>query len=115
MSWGHILSDLSGSVFASLGSVFVVLGLFFIVTAYIGMVRFPDFLTKIHAAGIVEVIAIPCMVIGIMLEYDISVSIAFKMLLLLVFVYLLSPATSHILAKINLLDGRQPVGKIDEG
>ncbi len=79
----------------------IFLGLFFLLTAVIGLNRLPDFLCKMHAATIADVVGCPCILLGIALQcksFKLSLKIGFLVLLLLI----LNPVASYMLNKIAL-------------
>ena len=79
-------------------------GAFLILTAGIGILRFPDFFTRMHAAGVSETLATILILAGLMLMAGWSV-ILFKLFLIMLFIMITSPTASHALAK-SALHGR---------
>jgi multicomponent Na+:H+ antiporter subunit G len=76
----------------------LLLGSFLILSGGIGVLRFPDFYTRMHAAGITETLATAFILIGLMLLAGWSLVLA-KLVMILLFVLLTSPTASHALAK----------------
>lgn len=81
-----------------LSSVLLILGAFFSLTGAIGLFRFPDFFTRVHAASVTDSIATLLILTGLILRTDFGL-IAVKLLFILVFLLLTSPTASHALAK----------------
>ena len=74
------------------------LGSFFMLSGAIGLVRFPDFYTRMHAAGITDTLAAFLVISGLMLLAGWSLAL-FKLGLILLFIFFTNPAASHALAK----------------
>ena len=79
------------------------LGCFFMLTGGIGLLRFPDFLSRMHAAGVTDTLASFLIIAGLMLQVGWGMPL-FKLALILLFVFFTSPVSSHALAKAALLD-----------
>ena len=77
------------------------LGLFFVLSAVFGIYRFRFVLNRIHAAALTDTMGVFCILLGmILLSWD----LAFfpKLLLLLLFLWIGSPLTSHLLARLEV-------------
>ncbi len=83
------------------GAVFAVIG-------GIGLVRFPDVYTRLHAASITDTMAPLLIVIGLVLQSGISI-LTFKLLLILLFLLFTTPTASHATARAAILAGLKPV------
>lgn len=81
-----------------LSIIFLVLGAFFSITGAVGLFRFPDFFTRVHAASVTDSIATLLIITGLILRTDFGL-IAVKLLFILIFLLLTSPTASHALAK----------------
>lgn len=86
-----------------LSSVALGLGCFFMLTGGVGLLRFPDFLSRMHAAGVTDTLASFLIIVGLMLQVGWGLPL-FKLALILLFVFFTSPVASHALAKAALLD-----------
>jgi len=75
------------------------------------LVRFPDFFTRMHAAGVTETLAPALILFGLMLLAGWSI-VSFKLLLILLFIMITSPVASHALTKAALHGKLQPM--VDE-
>ncbi len=91
LSWVCILS----------GSVFVIIG-------GVGLLRLPDFYTRIHAAGITDTLGSWLILVGLMLHEGFTL-VAVKLAMLLFFLLTTSPLASHALAKAAFLRGLDPL------
>ncbi len=73
----------------------------------IGIVRMPTFFTRIHAAGMAETMCAPPILLAMMIQAGWSL-VTFKLVLILIFLFLTSPTASHALAKASLHGGISP-------
>ncbi len=73
-------------------------GLIFLIGSMIGMVRLPDFYSRVHASGNSETLGTLMVFLGLAVYNGISVTSA-KILLVSLFVFLGNPIGSHILSK----------------
>ncbi|MGQ9424445.1 monovalent cation/H(+) antiporter subunit G [Gilvimarinus sp. F26214L] len=85
-------------LFTIISGICLALGSFLILTGGVGVLRFPDFYTRMHAAGITETLATGLILVGLMLLAGWSLELA-KLTMILLFVLLTSPTASHALAK----------------
>jgi multicomponent Na+:H+ antiporter subunit G len=83
------------------GSVFVIIG-------GIGLLRLPDFYTRIHAAGITDTLGTWLILIGLMLHEGFSLGTA-KLAMLLFFLLATGPLATHALAKAAYIRGLDPL------
>jgi multicomponent Na+:H+ antiporter subunit G len=82
-------------------------GGFLCITGGVGLLRFPDFYTRVHAAGVTETLAAPLLLGGLILQLDWSLDTV-KVLLIIVFVLATNPTASHAMAKAALHGGHLP-------
>ena len=99
------------SVADVLGWAFILSGSAFVIFGGIGLLRLPDFYSRIHAAGITDTMGAWLILIGLMFSAGLSLVTA-KLAMLLFFLLLTSPLASHALAKAAFLRGLEPmIGK----
>ncbi|WP_297186163.1 monovalent cation/H(+) antiporter subunit G [uncultured Porticoccus sp.] len=98
-------------IVAVLSSACLLLGAFLIISGAVGVLRFPDFFTRMHAAGVTETLATTLILLGLMLLAGWSI-MSFKLLLILLFILITSPVASHALTKAALHGKLQPL--VDE-
>lgn len=72
-------------------------GSFFVVVGGIGLIRLPDFYTRIHGASVTDTMGAGLILLGLMLQAGFSL-ISAKLLLILIFMWLTGPAAGHALA-----------------
>lgn len=94
----------------------LILGGFLCVSGAIGLLRFPDFFTRMHAASVTDTLAAGMIMGGLMLQAPSWIVLA-KLVMILVFVLLTAPTSGHALAKAALHSGLEPLlpNKADTG
>ena len=85
----------------------LLLGSFFCFTGALGLLRFPDFFSRTHAAGITDTMGAGLILIGLMLQSGWGLVLP-KLLLILLFSLLASTTASHAMAKAALKSGSKP-------
>ena len=86
----------------------LILGGFFVLTGCVGINRLPDFFTRAHATGITDSAGAGLILAGLLLETGLSLD-AMKIILILTFLLITSPTSSHVLAKAALHGGMKPL------
>lgn len=87
-------------------------GLFCVVGA-IGLLRMPDFYTRMHAASVIETLGAGLILLGLMLQAGPTL-VAVKLLIVGVLIFFASPAATHALARAAMARGLEPLLS-DEG
>ena len=78
-------------------AVFLLIGSFLCLSGGVGILRFPDFYTRMHAVGVTETLATAMILIGLILQSpDLLVDV--KLMIILLMTLFISPAASHTLA-----------------
>lgn len=89
-------------------SIFLIIcGTVFILIGSIGINRLPDFYTRTHASGKVDVLGILLFLSGLAVFEGFSLNSA-KLLLIVIFVMLTSPVASHQLSRRAFYYGLKP-------
>jgi multicomponent Na+:H+ antiporter subunit G len=110
-SWLSLLAGWLGNVFPIIGDGLMVLGCFFIITGAIGLLRFPDFYTRLHPAGVGDSVGAPLVLLGFACQDGVSL-ISLKIIVLALFFLITSPTACYALAKAALSSGLKPKGTI---
>ena len=77
--------------------LFLLIGSFLCLSGGVGILRFPDFYTRMHAVGVTETLATAMILIGLILHNpDFLVDI--KLMIILLMTLFISPTASHALA-----------------
>lgn len=83
------------------------LGGFLVIAGGIGLLRLPDFFTRLHAASVTETLGTGLILLGLGLQAGWSL-ISVKLFLILVFLAFTSPTSTHALAKSAFHGGMKP-------
>ena len=78
-------------ILETISTLCLILGIFFSLTGAIGLFKFPDFFTRVHAASVTDTLAAILIILGLILRTEFDL-VAAKLLLILVF---LLPALLH--------------------
>ena len=87
--------------------VFLVAGGLLGIIGGIGIHRFPDFFTRLHAAGITDTLCAALILTGLGLQSGFSL-VSFKLVLIFAFILFTSPTASHALANAAIHGGVRP-------
>lgn len=87
----------------------LLVGCFFILVSSIGLIRFPDFYSRIHPAGQSDTIGQGLVLLGLLIYEGVSFD-TIKLLIIIVFVFIVNPTATHALAKAAYLAGVKPWG-----
>ncbi|WP_234031405.1 monovalent cation/H(+) antiporter subunit G [Lentibacillus cibarius] len=91
---------------------FLLSGTFFILSSSIGIVRFPDVYTRLHAATKASTLGIAGLLIGAFLFMYVSHGIASgKLLLAIIFTLLTAPVSGHMISRAAHRNGVKPILK----
>ena len=82
-------------------------GLFFVVVGAVGVVRFPDFYTRLHAAGVTDTLGAELVLAGLIVQAD-SITTMLKLALIALFLFLTSPTSTHAIANAAYTAGVKP-------
>ena len=88
-----------GSVFAMIGGV--------------GMLRLPDFYSRMHGAGITDTMGAGFILLGLIIYAGLSL-VSVKLLLIAVFIFFTSPTATHAVAKAALSGHVKPLTMSEE-
>ena len=91
--------------------VLLLTGGFLIVTGAVGVMRFPDLYTRMHAAGVTDTGGAGLVLLGLMLQAGPGL-VTVKLVLILWFLLFTGPVASHVLAKAALHGKLEPL--VDE-
>ena len=86
----------------------LIAGTVVIVIGAVGIIRFPDFFTRLHAVSVIDTLGIMLVMLGLGIQAGWSL-VSAKLLLIVVFILFTSPAAAHAVAKAALHGRLQPV------
>ncbi len=96
-----------------LSGLLVLAGAGFGVIGAIGVLRFPDLFTRMHAAGVTDTLCALLILTGLALKAGFTLALA-KLFLILVFLWFTTPTATHALAKAAMHGGEKPLLDDDE-
>jgi len=94
-------------VFEILGWFFLISGSIFSVIGGIGLIRLPEFFSRMHGGGITDTLGAGLVVLGLILLAGPTL-VAFKLIVILFFLTITSPSSCHALAKSAIAHGLKP-------
>jgi multicomponent Na+:H+ antiporter subunit G len=86
----------------------LVIGGVFCIVGAIGLVRMPDFYTRMHAASVTETLGAGLLLLGLILQSGFTL-IAAKLLVLGLLIFFASPTATHALASAAMTRGLAPL------
>jgi len=91
-----------------LAVIFIVAGIFFFTTSTIGLLRFPDFYTRMHATGKGDTLGAFLTLTGLAL-YNLhhgftvaAILVSIKILFIALFIFIANPTATHAITKAGL-------------
>ncbi len=84
--------------------LFLVASLFFFLASAIGLIRLPDFYSRLHASGNSETLGLMLACIGLVIHEGPTLT-AVKIVIVFLLVFLANPIGTHILGKAALKSG----------
>jgi len=93
--------------------VLLITGLFLFFATTVGLLRFPDFYSRMHAAGKGDTLSSLLMLLGLTLyefhELNLAtVLVGLKILLIVVFIFMASPTATHAITDAGYESGVKP-------
>ncbi|WP_440873792.1 monovalent cation/H(+) antiporter subunit G [Thalassotalea sp. PLHSN55] len=86
---------------------FLLVGSFLCLSGGVGLIRFPDFYTRMHAVGVTDTLGAGMVLVGLML-LSTDILVLAKLVMVLLLTLLVGPTTSHVLAKAAYHNGLMP-------
>lgn len=91
-----------------ISGVSLLLGALFCCVGGLGLLRMPDFYTRMHAASITETLGVGLTLFGLLFLAGWTL-VAVKLLMIGILVFFVSPTASHALARAAMTCGLKPV------
>lgn len=88
--------------------IFLIAGSFFSIVGGVGIIRLPEFFSRLHGGGVTDTLGAGLIVTGLMFQGGLSL-VTVKLLMILFFLLVTSPTSCHALAKSALAQGLEPV------
>jgi len=87
-------------------------GIFFMVVGTIGLLRFPDFYTRLHATGKCDTLGEGLIIVAVILyhlfRYSETPLVPIKLLFLIFFIFIANPTATHAIVKAAYQTGLKP-------
>lgn len=96
----HVFLDLLSGLLLAGGVAVMVIG-------SVGLLRMPNFYTRLHPAGMTDTLGAGLMLLGLTLQAG-PTQVAVKLLLILLLLWFTSPVASHALARAAFADPDNP-------
>lgn len=97
------------SLIEFISALCLLIGSFLCLSGGIGILRFPDFYTRMHAVGVTDTLASGMILLGLMLLSPGGL-VLIKLVMILVMTLFINPAASHALANAALHSRLVPFG-----
>lgn len=97
-----------GVILAGIGGVIIVVGLAVMIGGVLGLLRFPDFYTRLHAVNVSDTLGGVSILLGLAVASG-DGAIALRLLLLAALFVALGPTLSHLLANAAHAGGLAPL------
>lgn len=91
-----------------LSGFFLLIGGFFCLVGSLGLLRMPDFYTRMHAASVTETLGVGFILLGLMFLGGLTL-VTVKLVMMGVLIFFVSPTVSHALARSAFFRGVKPV------
>ena len=88
-------------------AVFLLMGSFFVLVGGVGVIRLPDFYTRLHSAGITDTLGAALILIGLTFQSGFSLDTT-KLIMILALLTVTSPTSCHALAQAARASGLEP-------
>lgn len=92
--------------------IFIVLGGFFSIVGGIGIVRLPEFYSRLHGGGVTDTMGAALIVLGLLFQVGHvpsgGILVAAKLVMILLFLIATSPSSCHALANSALTQKLEP-------
>ncbi|MDI7260363.1 MAG: monovalent cation/H(+) antiporter subunit G [Thermodesulfobacteriota bacterium] len=93
-------------------TLFLAGGIFFLLVGSIGLLRFPDFYTRLHATGKCDTLGAGLMILGLMIYHIFHYSdlplVPVRLLFLIFFIFIANPTATHAIMKAAYRTGVKP-------
>lgn len=92
--------EIASTVLLGLGGLVMLAGA-------VGVLRFPDFYTRLHAAGKADTLGQGLILLGLAIPAGLGI-VSFKLALIILFIFVLNPTATHALARGAWIVGLEP-------
>ncbi len=86
----------------------IAIGMFFVLVGAVGVVRLPDFYTRLHGAGVTDTLGAELVLVGLAIQAP-DLLTALKLGLIALFLFITSPTSTHAIANAAFAAGLKPM------
>lgn len=104
IQWGAVFTFLREAA----AVVSILAGLFFVLAGAVGVLRLPDFFTRIHAAGMTDTLGAELIIVGLMIQSGFT-QLSLKLFLVAILLLITSPTATHAVANAAHHAGLKPL------
>ncbi|MBK0326554.1 monovalent cation/H(+) antiporter subunit G [Rhodobacteraceae bacterium F11138] len=97
--------------------IFIIGGSFFSIVGAVGLIRFPDFWSRLHAVSVTDSAGVILLLAGMALQAGLTL-VTVKLFIILAFLFVTGPTSTHAVANAALVSGLKPkssVARDDDG
>ena len=94
-------------VTTTLAVLFLFAGFFFFLTSTVGLLRLPDFYTRLHATGKGDTLGACLCLIGLAIHEGLTF-VSLKIIFIAAFMFLAQPTATHVISRAGLKSGLKP-------
>ncbi len=87
----------------TISTFFIFAGIFFFLVGVVGLLRFPDVYTRLHATTKCDTLGAGLMLLGLALQGNLVV--AGKLILIIILIWVANPTAAHVIGKASYLSG----------
>ena len=88
-------------------------GSFFLFVGALGMVRLPDFWSRLHAASVLDSAGVGLLLFGLALQAGFTL-VTVKLVLIALFLLITGPTAAHAVANAAFVSGSRPVDLVED-
>lgn len=96
-----------------IAAVLLLIGGGFMLVSAVGVIRLPDFYTRLHASSIGETFGLVLAGLGMTIHHGLNLTSA-KILLIIIALFLVNPIATHLIGKAAIRAGEEPWEYIDK-
>lgn len=101
-------AEILSMLLTGLSGLLISAGVFFVLAGAIGVIRLPDFYSRMHAAGMTDTLGAELIILGLIIQSGFSQT-SLKLILVAFFLFLTSPTASHAVASAAHQAGLKPL------
>ena len=97
-----------------LAGIIISAGIFLFVSGTLGLIRLPDFYSRMHATGKCDTLGSLLALFGLAMYNGFNL-VTLKIIFIVVFIFVANPTATHAIGRAALVNGVQPWTKEPEG